>query len=180
MLKKNKLLLIFPVFLFIVSFIITSPIVSAQTVCYCYCNTGQDNYKYTSTVNTESECYGDNQAVCGSASGYCGPKPTTTTTGNNNSGGVSIRDPLGLGASADNIEKVIARIVTTLLGLVGVASLVAFVYAGFIFIFSAGNAERVKKAKETMLYAVIGVAVAMASYAILSWIFKTLETATGQ
>ena len=97
-------------------------------------------------------------------------------TDNNGNGAVSITDPLNIG----DPSELYARIVSALLGFVGIASLVTFVYAGFLFLISSGNPERVKKAKDAMLYAVIGIVVSIASYAILSFIFKTLEGATGQ
>ena len=89
---------------------------------------------------------------------------------------VTLQDPLGL---KGDIQKLWANIITALLGFVGVASLVSFVYAGFMFLVSTGSPERVKKAKDIMLYAVIGVFVSMASYAILSFVFTLLEKGTG-
>ena len=106
----------------------------------------------------------------------CAPLGTADNNNNNNgNGAVSIKDPLNIG----DPSELYARIVSALLGFVGIASLVTFVYAGFLFLISSGNPEQVKKAKDAMLYAVIGIVVSIASYAILSFIFKTLEGATG-
>jgi hypothetical protein len=65
------------------------------------------------------------------------------------------------------------------LAFVGVAALVTFIYAGFMFLTSSGNPEQVKKAKDTMLYAAIGVAISMGSYAILSFVLGILQGPTG-
>jgi len=92
----------------------------------------------------------------------------------------SIENPLKKEGGPIDPEELYGRIISGLLGFVGIVSLVAFVYAGFVFLISAGNPERVKKAKDTMIYAVIGVFVSMASYAILNFIFTTLEESTGQ
>jgi len=107
----------------------------------------------------------------------CAPLGTTDNNNNNNcEGTVCITDPLHINGDP---QELYVRIVNALLGFVGVASLITFVYAGFLFLVSSGNPERVKKAKDAMLYAVIGIVVSIASYAILSFIFKTLEGATG-
>lgn len=89
---------------------------------------------------------------------------------------ITIPDPLNI-YSADPTE-LYARIIKGLLGFVGITALLAFVYAGFLFLTSTGNPEQVKKAKDTMIYAVIGITVAMTSYAILNFVFSTLETST--
>lgn len=68
------------------------------------------------------------------------------------------------------------RVVKAILILIGSVSLVIFIYAGFIFLVSAGNVEKTKKARDTLLYAVLGIFLATATYAILSFVFKTFET----
>jgi hypothetical protein len=92
-------------------------------------------------------------------------------------GPIKLIDPLNINGQQ---EELYARVIKGLLGLVGIASLIAFIIAGFMFLTSAGNPEQIKKAKDTMVYAVIGVAVSMASYAILSFVFTTLEKSTSK
>ena len=75
-----------------------------------------------------------------------------------------------------NLGNIWQSIVKMFLELIGVASLFVFVYAGFTFLVSAGNAEKTKKARDTMLYAVLGIFLAMAAYVILSFVFSTIET----
>ena len=100
-----------------------------------------------------------------------------STSGGGSGGTVTIEDPLDLGPGGP--MTLYARLIQALLGFVGISSLVTFIYAGFLFIFSGGSADKTLKAKQTMLYAVIGIVVSMASYAILSFIFETLEKGTG-
>jgi len=76
-----------------------------------------------------------------------------------------------------DIGSVWVAVVKTILGFIGVASLVVFIYAGFTFLISAGNAEKTRKAKDTIIYAVLGIFLAMAAYAILSFVFSTIEGA---
>lgn len=161
----NKFLVILPFIIIIFSFVIT-PYVLA---CFCYCNSGTNTYNYEDTVADETEC----QSECGvGVTALCGSNPGTGSSG----GQVILTDPLDL---KDGPEVLYARLISALLAFVGIASLVTFVYAGFLFLTSAGNQERVKKAKDTMFYSILGVVLAIASYAILSFIFSTLEKGTG-
>jgi len=68
-----------------------------------------------------------------------------------------------------------------LLGFIqGIASLVAyafvaiaiilFLYTAFLFLTASGNEERQKKAKQTLLWALIGVAIALFSFGIFAFI----------
>ncbi len=55
-------------------------------------------------------------------------------------------------------------------GLAGV-SILMFVYGGTLWLTSAGNEERVAKAKRTLLYATIGLVVVMSSYIFISFVY---------
>ena len=72
-------------------------------------------------------------------------------------------------------EELYGRVIRAFLAFVGIASLVTFVFAGAFFVFSGGNAERVKKARDAMVYAVIGIAVSLGSYVILSFVIEALK-----
>ncbi len=112
----------------------------------------------------------------------CTTNPTAVGCNTGGSGGtsVSLDNPLNPNKPNEPIagEELWGRLIRGLLGFLGIASLVAFIFAGFNFLTAAGNPEQVKKAKDIMLYAVIGIVVALGSYAILSFIFKALMTPT--
>ncbi len=138
---------------------------------YCYCNDGNNTCK---PITYDTDCDTVCTDKCKPDSGQCKndqPCPQTQSQNNTNEG-VSLEDPLGL---KGDVTGLFVRIIKALLGLVGIASLVAFVYAGFMFLISAGNSEQVKKAKDTMIYAVLGVFISMAAYVILSFVFQALE-----
>lgn len=161
----KKALLILPLLFFLFSFLIV-PQASAQSQC-CVCGDGSQVYTNTTNQTTCADACdghgGTTSRTCTSSSG---------SSANNPSGQVTLSDPLNLGG---NPEELYARLVRALLAFVGIASLVTFVYAGFLFLISSGNQEKVKKAKDTMFYSIIGVVVSIASYTILSFIFRTLE-----
>jgi hypothetical protein len=75
--------------------------------------------------------------------------------------------------------RTIARIVQVILGFLGVIFLVLVLYAGFLWMTAAGNEEKIKKAKDIMIAAVIGVAIILSAYAITYFVIDNLLRATG-
>ena len=72
----------------------------------------------------------------------------------------------------------IAEIIRVVLGFLGVIFIVLIVYAGFVWMTSAGNEEKVKKAKDIMVAAIIGVAIVLLAYAITYFVIDKLLEAT--
>lgn len=77
--------------------------------------------------------------------------------------------PLGTGFT---LELIIGRFVSVILGLMGTLSLAVFVYGGIVWMTAQGNEEKIKKAKNTIVYAALGIIVAFTSYTILTFIMK--------
>lgn len=138
--------------------------------CDCMCDNDEhigSTLDYTTCVET---CSAKTPAGQSKMSGYClGETEAASQT--------RVQDPLGIGSGGPT--ELYARIIRAFLGFIGVAALVTFVFAGFGFIFSGGNPEKVKKTKDMMVYAILGVFIAMGSYALLDFLFRTLETSTG-
>lgn len=61
-----------------------------------------------------------------------------------------------------------------IIGLVGLLAVVVIIVSGLQMVLSGGNAKQVQGAKQTLLYAVIGVVVAILAYAIVSFVAKTV------
>ncbi|KKR04244.1 MAG: hypothetical protein UT30_C0010G0008 [Candidatus Uhrbacteria bacterium GW2011_GWF2_39_13] len=74
-----------------------------------------------------------------------------------------------------DIREVIARIIQAILGITGAVALLMFVYGGFLLLISGGENEKIKKGKETMKWAVLGLAVIIGAYMIVSTIINALE-----
>ncbi|MFA5931772.1 MAG: hypothetical protein WC793_00100 [Candidatus Paceibacterota bacterium] len=51
----------------------------------------------------------------------------------------------------------------------------AVVYSGFLFVFARGNSEKLGKAKEALMYTLIGAAILLGSYAIANLINATVQ-----
>jgi|GEM_PF-762591 len=69
------------------------------------------------------------------------------------------------------LTDTIKKIVTAVLGIIGLIAVLYLIYGGVLYLTSGGNEEQVGKAKNVILYAIIGVIIIVLSYAIVSWVF---------
>ncbi len=77
----------------------------------------------------------------------------------------------GEGTKGDTALKgSIQQVVNILLFLLGAIAVIMIVVGGLRYVLSGGDASQVTSAKNTILYAVIGVIVALLAYAIVNWI----------
>ncbi len=70
---------------------------------------------------------------------------------------ITIPNPLGTGGS--DIPTLIGTIATWLLGIGTVISTIVVLWSAFLFMTSGGSPARVTQARQTLLYAIIGLAV---------------------
>ncbi|MBI5732123.1 MAG: hypothetical protein HY982_02060 [Candidatus Magasanikbacteria bacterium] len=68
----------------------------------------------------------------------------------------------------------ISSLIRSILSVLGAIALAVFVYAGIKWMTAQGNPEQVKSASQIMLWAVLGVIMALGSYIILSFVFKII------
>jgi hypothetical protein len=79
-------------------------------------------------------------------------------------GGVSCA-PAGI-----SLSQGITNTVNTLLFIVGVASVIMIIVGGLRYIFSGGDPKNTSATKDTILYTVVGVVVAILAYAIVNFV----------
>ncbi len=96
---------------------------------------------------------------------------TVEDTGLNEAG-----ENLGLGQASLTI--IIARIIRAMFGLLGIAAVGYMVYGGTIWMTAGGDPSKVDEAKKIMLNAVIGMAIMLMAFAIVSFIISALVGAT--
>ncbi len=77
------------------------------------------------------------------------------------------------------LMSTIANVVRIILGLLGILFIILIIYAGVLWMTSAGNSDQVEKARGIIVQAVIGLVVIMAAYAITSTVFNVFGNATG-
>jgi hypothetical protein len=73
-----------------------------------------------------------------------------------------------------DINEIIARLTRALLGIIGTISFAVFVLSGVRLILARGAEDKITKAKDSMTWALVGLVVALGSYAILSKVFDVL------
>ncbi|MBU0731725.1 pilin [Patescibacteria group bacterium] len=74
--------------------------------------------------------------------------------------------------------SVAGRIINVALGILGLFTLILFLYGGFIWMNARGNEEEVSKAKKILTGAVIGLVIVLASYGIANYIFTNVQRTT--
>ena len=87
--------------------------------------------------------------------------------------------PFGMNLEANNLQPGTIDSTETLVGsimglvnwfawFVGLMAVLAGLYAGVLFITAGGNAETVTKARNTLLYAIVGIAVAILAFSLVA------------
>ncbi|MFA5359902.1 MAG: hypothetical protein WC349_03015 [Patescibacteria group bacterium] len=78
------------------------------------------------------------------------------------------------GYTLNDMANVAITVSQFILGIVGSLALLAFVAGGLMMMLSAGNPEWVTRGKQTLIGAVIGLAIVFTSYAIIQLVFTAL------
>lgn len=73
-----------------------------------------------------------------------------------------------------DIPSILGNVLRAGFGILGSIALLMFVYGGFVWLTSGGEAEKIKKGKDTMVWAVLGIAIIFASFAIVTFVIDTL------
>jgi hypothetical protein len=89
-------------------------------------------------------------------------------------------DARGSGQPADLFGKgsIFVAIINTLLFVIGAVAVVMLVYGGIRYTISGGDQASVTAAKNTILYAVIGIIVAVMAYAIVNFVLTAITKGT--
>jgi hypothetical protein len=64
------------------------------------------------------------------------------------------------------------------LGFLGLVAVIMIIYGGVTWMTAAGNEERVKKAKQILTYAVIGLSIVLLAWIMVTFVFTTADTIT--
>lgn len=80
----------------------------------------------------------------------------------------------GLKSGTGDLSGKIGAIVGSLLGLVGTVFVVLMIYAGVLWMTAAGDDDKIKKAKDLIIGAVIGLVIIFSAYAITSFVLTSV------
>ena len=78
-----------------------------------------------------------------------------------------------------SVNNTVGSIVNVLLWVVGILSVTMIVWSGFKYITSAGDTSKLASAKSTLIYAVVGLIIAILAYAIVTFV-RTQVVSTGK
>ena len=78
-----------------------------------------------------------------------------------------------------SLVLLIANIIRAALGFVGVVAVCFVIYAGFLWTTAGGEEEKIKKAKQVMKNALIGLVIILSSFAIAQFFISRITTAMG-
>lgn len=76
---------------------------------------------------------------------------------------VTLPDPLG----GQSLQEIIANVVQYIVGILAGIAVIMFIWAGILFLTSAGNEARITTAKKVLIYAVIGLGIAIAGEGLI-------------
>lgn len=78
----------------------------------------------------------------------------------------ALSNPLGV----TDPRELIGKIIGAVLGIIGSIALAIFIYGGFTWMTSAGSPEKVRKGRDMIIWAVMGLAIIFLSYAIVYFV----------
>ena len=78
-------------------------------------------------------------------------------------------------AGDQTFESAIGPIIQAIIGVIGVVAVIFIIVGAVNYTMSQGDPGKVKKARDTILYAVIGLIVALLSFAIVTFILDKMK-----
>lgn len=79
------------------------------------------------------------------------------------------------GAKGDSFTNIMKNIINTILFVLGIVAVIMIIIGGIRYVTSNGDSNQVKSAKDTVLYSVIGLVVAIMAYAIVGFVLDRLK-----
>ncbi|MFZ4631640.1 MAG: pilin [Patescibacteria group bacterium] len=73
-----------------------------------------------------------------------------------------------------SVQGLASNIINAIFGMIGSLALLMIIYGGLTWMTSGGNAENIKKGRDTVIWATIGLAFIFLSYALASVLIKTI------
>ena len=74
-----------------------------------------------------------------------------------------------------NGDDIVRTIVNLMLWLIGILSVIMLIFGGIKYATSGGDSNKVTSAKNTIMYAIIGLVVAIFAWAIVNWVVDTIK-----
>jgi len=83
-------------------------------------------------------------------------------------------DALSSDANSNDLMSTVNTIINVIIGVIGFVAVVVIILGGVQYTTSAGDPGKVKKAKDTILYGIIGLVVALLAFAIVNFVLASI------
>lgn len=92
-----------------------------------------------------------------------------------------VQSAKGIGVATDlfGYNGIFATVSNTLLFVIGALSVLMIVIGGLRYVISGGNSNAVTSAKNTILYAIVGLVIAFLAYAVINFVLNALAGGGG-
>ena len=77
-------------------------------------------------------------------------------------------------SNTNDLMKTVNQIINIVIGVIGFAAVAMTIYGGVQYTTSAGDPGKVKKAKDTIMYGIVGLVVAILAFAIVNFVLSSL------
>lgn len=85
-----------------------------------------------------------------------------------------VKEAAGCSGTADKLPEVVQNIVSAVIAVSGIVAVIFIVVGGINYMTAAGDSAKVKKAKDTILYASIGLVVCALSFVIVNFVIAKI------
>lgn len=79
-------------------------------------------------------------------------------------------DPGGQPTTIFGNDGIFTTVINTMLFIVGILSVIMIIFAGIRYVTAHGDKAQVQAASQTLIYAIVGLVVAILAYAIVNWV----------
>ena len=80
----------------------------------------------------------------------------------------------GMPSELVGVDGVFTQITNTVLYVVGIISVVMLIWGGLRYVISGGDSKKVTDAKNTIMYAIIGLIIAILAFAIVNFVINAI------
>jgi ABC-type Fe3+ transport system permease subunit len=88
--------------------------------------------------------------------------------------GADAAKPDGVPTSLIGPEGIFTQVTTLMLYVIGIVSVVMLIWGGLRYVVSGGDSKKVTDAKNTILYAIIGLIIAILAYAVIRFVINVV------
>lgn len=76
--------------------------------------------------------------------------------------------------NGEDLPNVIIAIINAIIGILGLIAVMVIIIGGIGYMTSSGDAGKVKKAKDTILYGIIGLVICVLAFAIVNFVITNI------